>query len=72
MYHTLNASCATEAIARLDETLSYGRFQDLRPRLSETCIPVRGFSYLRARGVLGKILPSLNDEFPWPGSADRA
>jgi Domain of unknown function (DUF4105) len=66
MYHTLRTSCATEVFARLNETLAYGRFHDLRRRVTESCIPVRGFSYLRARGILGKILPSLNAEFPWP------
>jgi hypothetical protein len=65
MYHTLTTSCATEVFARLDETLSYGRLHELRRQLSITSIPVRGFSYLRARGILGEILPSLNDEFPW-------
>ena len=66
MYHTIGASCATEVFARLDETLAYGRFQELRRHVSETCIPVRGFSYLRARGILGDILQDLNDEFPGP------
>jgi len=65
MYHTINASCATEVFARLDETLAYGRLHDLRRRVCETCIPVRGFGYLRVRGIKGDILQDLNDEFPW-------
>jgi len=68
MYHTLTASCATEAIARIDETFAYGPLQNVRRRLNETSIPVGGFRYLRARGLLGKRLPSLNTEFPWPGA----
>jgi hypothetical protein len=67
MYHTLTASCATEAIARLDETFAYATVYELGRRLNETCIPVSGFRYLRARGLLGPRLPSLNQEFPWPG-----
>ena len=67
MYHTLTASCATEAIARLDETFAYATVYEVGRRLNESCIPVSGFRYLRARGLLGPRLPSLNQEFPWPG-----
>lgn len=66
MYHTLAASCATEAVARLDETFAYSPLYDLCRRVNETCIPVRGLGYVRARGLLGDRLQSLNYEFPWP------
>ena len=68
MYHTLRASCATEAMARIDETVAYGLLNEVGRRLNETSIPVSGFRYLRARGLLGPKLPSLNTEFPWPGA----
>ena len=68
MYHTLTASCATEVIARLDETFAYGLLHEVRRRFSGKSIPVSGFRYLRARGLLGNRLPDLNAELPWRGA----